>query len=473
MKRMIIAIGVLLALAGTAVSAPIPAGKSAHTHKQWSEQVLKQRTRTMVEAYDSYGKHDPRWDADAKSFLAEMAKIYAYMPAEKLPNPDKLVSVCDDPLVLIYAGDVYVKHDKKNAYKAINMIMKGIKAFDETKYPKSTVIWAPMRLDWLQRHYSSHPEDRMSTEECRCITIKWMVESLKDGSYLPGEESIAAYSLVKFLDDGGFKKEVYQELHDAVQKAEGVDPYTANVVCGICNIKIAWEFRGDGWAYEVTDEGWKGFEQHLKLARQQLTKAWKSHPEYPEAARLMIRIAMADGRDNPRVWFDRAVAARLDYMEAYDSYIWNIYPRWGGSHEEMYAFGVECLKTKRFDTWVPWEFFVVLYDIRVDTAQLDDPAQKKSYWMKPESIKYLEEMFTGYENNRTGKDLYYMKSIHAGTLWYIGDYDGARRILDELGENVEPGVFRQYFEVPYDLMRKQIYAITSEEQEAPGNAVAK
>jgi len=62
----------------------------------------------------------------------------------------------------------------------------------------------------------------------------------------------------------------------------------------------------------------------------------------------MIAVAMAgeaEPSETPRVWFDRAVAAQFDYYEAYSSLLWSLRPRWLGSHEEMYDFGLECLAT--------------------------------------------------------------------------------------------------------------------------------
>ena len=72
--------------------------------------------------------------------------------------------------------------------------------------------------------------------------------------------------------------------------------------------------------------------------------------------------------ETPRFWFDQAVAAQLDAPGAHRTLRWAIRPRWGGSHEEMLRFGLECLNTRRFDTSVPDVFADVVFDIKEENG---------------------------------------------------------------------------------------------------------
>ena len=51
-----------------------------------------------------------------------------------------------------------------------------------------------------------------------------------------------------------------------------------------------------------------------------------------------------------RLWFDRAVAARFDYREAYMKYMYGLYPRWHGDRQALYDFAIECSENGRLDS---------------------------------------------------------------------------------------------------------------------------
>lgn len=140
-------------------------------------------------------------------------------------------------------------------------------------------------------------------------------------------------------------------------KVENTMPgWIMETLAGEAEIDLAWDSRGSGWASTVTEEGWKGFHQHLALARKHLVAAWQAKPDQPHAAAQMIVVVMGDGAkhgENERLWFDRATAACVDYESAYTRYRQALLPRWGGSYETMLAFGAACVDSGRFDTFVP------------------------------------------------------------------------------------------------------------------------
>src|SRR5688572_9448763 len=105
-----------------------------------------------------------------------------------------------------------------------------------------------------------------------------------------------------------------------LRKLPDADPWIVNMVGGDYHIKAAWALRGGGWAQDVTEEGWRGFNSNLKQARDCLLKAHELHPEYPEAASRMITVAMGAGDElnlDTREWFDKATSAQIDHIGAY------------------------------------------------------------------------------------------------------------------------------------------------------------
>lgn len=145
---------------------------------------------------------------------------------------------------------------------------------------------------------------------------------------------------------------------DSISKSGGAE-WLRLTILGNFEIALAWKLRGGGFANTVSEDGWRGFEKHLAAGRDALSKAWTLMPTRPQAAALMIKVAMgghAKPGETPRLWFDRAVAAQCDYSDAYNSLIYALTPRWGGSNAEMLAFAVACQKAERYDTAIPLRF---------------------------------------------------------------------------------------------------------------------
>ncbi|MEM8678185.1 MAG: tetratricopeptide repeat protein, partial [Planctomycetota bacterium] len=132
------------------------------------------------------------------------------------------------------------------------------------------------------------------------------------------------------------------------------NPWLRHTLMGQFRVDNAWNQRGSGFAHTVTDEGWAAFRENMEDAAQHFTTAWEMDPQNPVASAEMIMVAENDyGDASTREWFDRSVAAQMDFPKAYWQYLYTLRPRWGGSWEEMVAFGEECLATERFDTAVP------------------------------------------------------------------------------------------------------------------------
>ena len=157
--------------------------------------------------------------------------------------------------------------------------------------------------------------------------------------------------------------------------------------------------EGGDTADAVSEAGWEKFGEHMKRARDLLVAAWRTQPDRPEPASHMIAVAMAGHADeSPRVWFDRAVAAEMDYPPAYLNLSNSLLPRWGGSPQEMVRFGLDCLRTQRFDTRVPLQLFTQVLAVENETGRTD------RFWRNPQVYAKLTEMFDGYEKMPTPTD---------------------------------------------------------------------
>ena len=102
----------------------------------------------------------------------------------------------------------------------------------------------------------------------------------------------------------------------------------------------------------------------------------------------------------------------------------------------MLKFGIECLNTGRYDTWVPSKFLQSLYQIG---GELSD--WRASYkW--PGIYDLIQQYFNGLLNEPQMQHHYNTnKSFYALVAWAAGQYDDANRLMQELGDNFDRQVY--------------------------------
>jgi hypothetical protein len=229
------------------------------------------------------------------------------------------------------------------------------------------------------------------------------------------------------------------KLLKAIEETPAIDPWLLNVIRGIAETDLAWVSRGSGWANTVTAEGWKGFREHLTKARDALVAAHKLRPDFPEAATRMITVAMGAGEElgeDEREWFDRAIAAQIDFMPAWYTLSGALLPRWGGSHEAMYALAKEAAATNRFDTEVP-NFFVTELEVIARDEQ-----HNNAVYTVPETWRTVRAVFDGYlQKGLTSAKPDWLKSRKAALAYQCGFPREVVKIADELGDRLQDEAF--------------------------------
>lgn len=243
---------------------------------------------------------------------------------------------------------------------------------------------------WIRFHSqeSAKTKDKGRVERMEAILPRWVEGSL--AAIASDEDALGFYQLINRESGAGkeFEKQIQAYLwphHEEISGFLGkpnVPAWLRDLVIGDRAVWAAWQARGDGWASEVKQKGWKGFGEQLELASSHLTAAWQAKPELPFAAERMITVTMGQSCDDAmlRTWFDRSTAACFDYMPAYSSLKWAYRPRWGGSHELMLAMGRAALATKRHDTRVPGVYNWILDDISEDLTDRTKLMEQRELW---------------------------------------------------------------------------------------------
>lgn len=447
----------------------IPSGPKALTYNDVDKISAKHLNRVVVDAYKSNGNRNPKWDDDAISFIEYFVTRYAIyangwhssyssclgkesadavMAADHAmvaKGRDVIARGCHDPIVQTALG--YMSWMISDFYGSAHFFQDALEGFKKNpKLPRDVARLAPIYL--IMSHEMVHDLKPSDERAWRQLANKWTAEAQCDGSFSPDENSLL-YQYLFGSYESFFEKDL-SAFYKALKSASKPDIYFVKAVGGRIETLEGWVDRGNAFASEVTNDGWKKFHAHLAAGRKLLIEAWKMKPTYPDAPTSMIVIAMAgNGDDEPRIWFDRAVAAQIDYATAYHYYEYALLPRWGGSTEQLYDFGVECLNTKRYDTFIPLQLLKILQDIQ------DESEQSRICWSTPEAVNHLAMMFDGYKkSDKLSKyDPYLLQSLRAATAWNCGLNDEAKQLCDALGNNLITELFNDLFHTPYETAR--------------------
>jgi hypothetical protein len=124
-------------------------------------------------------------------------------------------------------------------------------------------------------------------------------------------------------------------------------------------------------------------------------------------------------------------------------------------HEQMFDFGVECLKTGRFDTYVPYQLMKACERIDYDAGK------DFALYRDPEVYRTVHSMFQQFQSKAPKHlDHAWYQTYHMGIAWRAGQYRDAAALLQTLGEHVRPNGLEMVQGWP-PFVISQIQAMTS------------
>ncbi len=431
---------------------PIPSAPGVPDWKKFNRDDALWIERKNMENYEKYGKHSDKWDTKAKLFIQKYSDMInsGKQANDKMYN--ELVRLglelekmgCDDPEIIYQRGNVYSRLN--NNQKAIELIDRARKLYEKSQYPVTSSYYATRRMVKVFEKMGDHQAE---IDYLNSMIMNLLGRAAGDAMYFDGNQRQYWKMIPSDWDLGksDWKAGFVEVLVETIKTTPNLDPWISHMILGKYAIKRAWDARGNGYANTVTAEGWAIFHKEISKARVHFTKAHALHPEFPEAATLMIVVSMADsetfGKKESRFWFDRAVRAHFDYIPAYNKLLYSMMPRWRGSHEAMYAFGIESIKTERFDTNVPRTLINALWYLR------DDFTDWKEAYKYPGVYLALNRFFEGVlaEPSKSSSRNYWM-THQAIASWAAGKYWKAKRVFDALGTDVVRKVFEEYKAYP-------------------------
>ena len=410
--------GISSPLPGRAAKAAIPGADNpkAFTENDYRKQHLEYAARIYRDAYLKVGKKNPAWDAAALDLLDAAARLAAYRDLPRgwvydKPSDRDMHALaaaarekgCDDPLVFrVYAATL-----TREQWGPVltQTAMQMLDELRERQYPPVQRAMLAGKILGV----ADNAEDRDVTAA--------LIESFAAAACAKEYQGIDRRYVLETVRGvlasvpGGLSR-----LAGKLRSRPDADPWLSSVILGEVEIALGDRAQNPDRVGQVIGEPPQDPKPHWEAAREHLLKAWKLHPDYPEPAVLLMRLAEAGGGaadDTPRLWFDHAAAAQFDWTPAYTQMRQHLVNC--EDVDAIYAFGVECLKTGRYDTDVPWRFLVVLSDIQLVT-------KSDAYWRRPEVYANLCEFFRKNAQDTRNKNMDFFHSQEALLAYGAGHF---------------------------------------------------
>jgi hypothetical protein len=418
----------------------IPHGKDAPTKAALKPAILAWNHATLsapleaapdapgkAELLALFARVEQGWSGESVP-IAEIRQLAA--AAEKAGSTDAM---------LLY---IEARFSDQQAPALLESFRKAYAALADAPYPPVRRAFCAIRI--FRCLAAMQGQDKATLDAARDEAETRLVDALAS---IPDRETGASFALIDTIaeyleigrcgDDPDFGARWLRDV-----EAAPIAPWWRDMAEGIEHINLAWAARGGGWANTVTEEGWRGFGEHIAGARGCFVDAWKKHPDRPEPSVRMITVAMGGGDEDGSVrdWFERAVAAQLDCAAAYDHLLSALMPRWGGSHEDMLALGAAAAATERFDTDAPWQCLNAVRAVYRDARSLkqDRPAA-----LDAEVYARCRKVMDGYRAFKPGgvDQAAWFASQSAVLAWCCGMPEETLHQLDLAGDKVMASCF--------------------------------
>ena len=318
---------------------------------------------------------------------------------------------------------------------------------------------------YYQANFQTPEQSRAMLNKHFDLLIEWMSqndapEHLQRLMFAEGHRCIRANYPLRGVLSGFLEK---------IEAAEGdLKPWLRSMLLGSLHSKQGYNARGTGAARTVGEAGWRQLSKSLEIAEREFKKAYTLHPERPEAATLMITIAMHGATDeSERTWFDRAVKAEFNHMGAYERYRISLYPNWGGSNEAMIEFAEECAATGRYDTQVPLEMkevFDRIYQV-AGTRFMDEPLQ--AYMRDFDIYPEIHEICENYEKHIkktdgfTTTDARFYRGLSFSIAYKMGLLEEAYELVKKYNGDVLTSFVRPTITASDDVALAYVVAVNS------------
>jgi hypothetical protein len=408
---------------------PFPTGPNAVTHPMFLDDIRKRYVAFLKEQYMAHGHHDPKWDQ-------EMLKLYEGW-AQRLMGDESLKLLidlreqayyirslgCHDPLLTYRLANF--THFLEGSTASQPMWAPAWKVLGESEYPASEKL--PALRGYIESIGKAREGNRDLLNELNARRASLFAQATTEPAFSDDGQRLACYLLG--MDWGKMSSALKGQAVAQMQALPNADPWLKAYYTGYYHRITAWD--------DATGT-------HLPLARQELTKAWKLHPEFPEAPTEMIVVSsMGGAEESPRVWFDRAISGQIDWGNAFGRIKWAYDSMRGGDPHWLYRLGLDAARSKRFDSYAPHYYWMELQEMRNYIGSWE------TILRLPGALDTLNMVCDGYvERDSEEYPAEYWESVRLFAYWGVKDYAAANRILQRLHGHLDYAAFEEIYVDP-------------------------
>jgi hypothetical protein len=380
-----------------------------------------ERLRYFLNEYEQHGKKSPQWDSAMRQLIEEhVYDTYAHAPTlpvdlvEAFAKLDKVK--CDDPFFR-YLSASYVRSRSSQPYPYATFE-------DAYKYIKDSDYGPVIKFGAAHGAaiYTYHPTDKARRAACFRLQAEAFEQILKAVADATVPDEVISAPIKSFLE-WSQNAEPESAIRDRVPRlTAAINQYRPERalmlrLLGESEIQLAWADRGSSWAYEVTQDGWTGFVNHLDKAEKLLDRSWQLKPTARTACSMItVELGQARGRERMELWFSRAMEINPSSTEACYAKLHYLRPRWHGSREEMLRFGVVCAENPAWTGRVP---LVLAY--AVETCMEEYPkADQPRLWKNPKLWALVKKSYESYLEKHPDDDEIrhaYLEKAYRSAAW--------------------------------------------------------
>ena len=339
--------------------------------------------RTLEKGYHDTGRTNPAWDQavhDAFAGYADYTRVtndWSNYGAMTNGVRRALAAHCDDPMIEYMNARYLMEVSGSSPEQTAIALLRAHRELLPSHYHPAFKFIAGYRA--VKAAQATDP-DGNRTPVLGFVTFS--LEDLARDTNAPAAEVIEPVDLwMTHANNKDWVPYVMRNVEPILDQNWSQEPDYQRLK-GAIEIGRAWNARGTGFANTVTEEGQRGFQQHLDIAETLLTSAWQSNPSNAYTALLMMKLELGQGRGRLRMelWFHRAMALAPAYYDAAQLMSFYLEPRWYGSEERCLEFSRECVRNTNWFGEVP----LVLANTHGSLAAWYHLAESPDYWQRPQ-----------------------------------------------------------------------------------------
>ncbi len=309
--------------------------------------------RVLVQVFQAHA-HRQDLHPQLQSFIQEaIDSIYSFGTQtrwQELHAKGKAVQeqLADDPDPIVEYYIARSLHSQTKMGEAALAAQRAIRLFRKYSYPSYFVV---MSHRIFSESFLSSPDIGIQAGDAsrnpmisdyKQAVQHWLQKDLGETG---DEHRIVYHIFTKVVKDFPDENdESLAELQEFVTNECQLPPWLQEMIIGQLYSARAWASRGHGYAYSVTENGWKVFQEFGAHSGEHFRKALAINPHFPESAYEMISVSMTgQDKDSPRDWFNRCQKIQFDFGPAYSSLANALHPKWGGDFNAILALANECL----------------------------------------------------------------------------------------------------------------------------------